>query len=57
MTTEVLKEYKKKLKLYEKLLELWVEVYGEGTTVQGGADGPGGGTNPPPPPPPPPTNP
>lgn len=57
MTPEVLKEYKKKLKLYEKLLELWVEVYGEGTTVQGGADGPGGGTNPPPPPPPPPTNP
>lgn len=56
MTQEQLKDYKKKLKLYEKLLELWVDVYGE-VAVSTGQDGGGLGSNPPPPPPPPPVNP
>ena len=56
MTNEQLQDYKKKLKLYEKLFELWVEVYGE-QTVTTEQDGGGLGSNPPPPPPPPPVNP
>lgn len=50
MSNEQLQDYKKKLKLYEKLLELWQKVYGDQPT--GKDDGPG--TLPPPPPPPPP---
>lgn len=49
MNQETLKEYKKKLRLYEKLLELFVQIY---STNNKDNDGPGGGTNPPPPPPP-----
>lgn len=50
MSNEQLQDYKKKLKLYEKLLELWQQVYGD--QPAGKDDGPG--TLPPPPPPPPP---
>jgi len=50
MTDQELKDYKEKLKLYEKLLVLWQKVYGAQTA--GVDDGPG--SNPPPPPPPPP---
>jgi hypothetical protein len=51
MSNDELKDYKKKIKLYEKILDLWPQVYG--TEVQtAGNDGPG--TNPPPKPPPPP---
>ena len=56
MTQQQLQDYKKRLKLYEKLLELWVEVYGE-QAVSTEQDGGGLGSNPPPPPPPPPVNP
>jgi hypothetical protein len=52
MNNEELKEYKKKLRLYEKILDLWPQVYGEQTAESLAPDGPGGGTNPPPPPPP-----
>lgn len=56
MSNDQLKDYKKKLRLYEKLLELWVQIYGEPNQTTQGNDGPG--TLPPPPPPPPPgTNP
>lgn len=55
MSNEELKDYKKKLKLYEKLLDLWNQIYGSNPQTAGN-DGPG--TLPPPPPPPPPgTNP
>lgn len=55
MTQQQLQDYKKRLKLYEKLLELWVEVYGEQVTTAGTDPGPG--SNPPPPPPPQPVEP
>lgn len=51
MNKEQLEDYKKKLKLYEKLIELLHQVYGD-INSSGVDDGPG--TLPPPPPPPPP---
>ena len=51
MSNDELKDYKKKLKLYEKILDLWPQVYGTATQTAGN-EGPG--TNPPPKPPPPP---
>lgn len=53
MTQEQLKAYKKRQKAYEKILELWIEVYGE-NVVCTEQEGGGMGSNPPPPPPPPP---
>ena len=52
MSKEQLADYKKKLKLYEKLLDLWQQVYGDQAAAAGDDGGPG--TLPPPPPPPPP---
>lgn len=51
MTDKQLDDYKKKLKLYEKLLVLWQQIYGDVSTQD--AEG-GPGSNPPPPPPKPP---
>lgn len=49
-----LEDYKEILKKYQKLLELWEEIYGEIGGQANAVDGPG--SNPPPPPPPPPTH-
>ena len=47
-----LEDYKEILKKYQKLLELWEEIYGEITPQTNAVDSPGSNPQIPPPPPP-----